>query len=267
MEKEKEEQRVLIFAGTTEGRMLAEYAASLGICCYVSTATSYGEKILDRIEGIHVISGRMNEKQMKEFIRKEQISLVIDATHPFAAEVTENITQACVHSQTKYVRCLREQRGADAKVHGKMIEVNSVKDAVEYLKCTKGNIFIATGSRELQLYTDIADYKERCFARVLSTRESVELAVGLGFEGRHLVAMQGPFSCEMNLAQLRAVGAAYFVTKESGKAGGFEEKVRAASEAGAELVVIGRPEEKGESLESVMEILRTCRKGSETEAL
>lgn len=261
MEKEKEEQRVLIFAGTTEGRILAEYAASLGLCCYVSTATSYGEKILDRIEGIRSVSGRMDEKQMSEFIRKERISLVIDATHPFAAEVTGNIRQACLHSQTEYVRCLRARENTEAGLHGKMVEADSVKDAVEYLKCTKGNIFIATGSRELHLYTDIADYKERCFARVLSTLESVELAVNLGFEGRHLVAMQGPFSCEMNLAQLRAVHAAYFVTKESGKAGGFEEKVRAAADAGAVLVVIGRPEEDGESLDRVREILRNFRLG------
>ena len=91
-----------------------------------------------------------------------------------------------------------------------------------------GNILIATGSKELHLYTAIEDYRERCFARVLSTGPSVAESVRLGFEGSHLIAMQGPFSTEMNLALLRQTEAAYFVTKETGRAGGFHEKLEAA---------------------------------------
>ena len=85
--------------------------------------------------------------------------------------------------------------------------------------------------------------------------EAVEESAKLGFQGRHLIAMQGPFSREMNLALLRYADAAYFVTKESGKAGGFEEKLEAARQAGAVPVVIGRPREAGESLERTKEIL------------
>ena len=134
--------------------------------------------------------------------------------------------------------------------------IDSVRQAVEYLKDTAGNILIATGSKELNLYTAIDGYRDRCFARVLSTAEAVEESVKLGFQGRHLIAMQGPFSREMNLALLRQTGAEYFVTKESGKAGGFEEKLMAAEEAGAVLVVVGRPEENGERVESTKEIIR-----------
>ena len=63
----------------------------------------------------------------------------------------------------------------------------------------------------------------------------------LGFEGRHIIAMQGPFSEEMNLAQLREYGCAYLVTKDGGAAGGFSEKIKAAHRAGAAAVVIDRP--------------------------
>ena len=92
-------------------------------------------------------------------------------------------------------------------------------------------MLISTGSKELHLYTRIKDYKERCFARVLSTQEAVAEAVRLGFEGKHLIAMQGPYSEELNLAMLKHINAAYFVTKESGGAGGFEEKKKAAQKA------------------------------------
>ena len=112
-------------------------------------------------------------------------------------------------------------------------------------------MLISTGSKELHLYTRIKDYKERCFARVLSTQEAVAEAVRLGFEGKHLIAMQGPYSEELNLAMLKHINAAYFVTKESGGAGGFEEKKKAAQKAGAELIVIARPKEEGKSLQEV----------------
>ena len=250
--QQSKEPDILIFAGTTEGRKLAEYASEIGACCYVSAATEYGKEILGERPGIRVLSGRMDEGQIAGFLEEKGIRLVIDATHPFALAVTENIHAACDRTGVRYVRCLRE-KGTDTG--GEVVMVDSVRQAVEYLKTTQGNILIATGSKELHLYTEIQGYKDRRFARVLSTPESVEESAGLGFQGKHLIAMQGPFSRELNLALLKYADAAYFVTKESGKAGGFEEKLEAAREAQAVPVVIGRPGEAGESLERAKEIL------------
>ena len=256
MKTEKKDQRkenpVLIFAGTTEGRVLAEYAAEKNIPCYVSTATEYGKSLLDDLEGIEKISGRMDEGQIERFITEKRIPLVIDATHPFAVLATGNIRQACLRAGAEYIRCLRDE--GQEKPAGSAPEVKvtgSVKEAVDFLKGTDGNILIATGSKELKLYTEIPDYKKRCFARVLSMKEAVEESVKLGFTGKNLIAMQGPFSSELNLALLRQVNARYFVTKESGTAGGFYEKLDAAGKAGAVLVVVGRPKEEGESVAEV----------------
>ena len=137
----------------------------------------------------------------------------------------------------------------------RVVRVESVPEAVEYLQNTTGNVLIATGSKELKEYTRIAGCKERCYARVLSTQVSVEESIRLGFEGKHLIAMQGPFSKELNLAMLRALDARYFVTKESGKSGGFLEKVQAAEEAKAVLVVVGRPFEVGKILKETKKFL------------
>lgn len=254
---------ILIFAGTTEGRLLAEYASEQGTGCFVSVATEYGKSLLQNLENVTVLAGRMDERAIRTFIEENQIRLVIDATHPFAQEATANIRAACekagAHLPVQYVRCIRQDRGAcshsayseAARKDGWIIFVESVGEAVRYLRKTTGNIFIATGSRELHKYTAIEGYRERCYARVLSVGPSVDEAVKLGFEGSHLFAMQGPFSREMNLALLHQTEAAYFVTKETGQAGGFEEKLEAAKAAGAALVVIGRPQETGEDLEMV----------------
>ncbi len=82
--------QILIFAGTTEGRVLAQYASQHEIGC-VSTTTEYGKSILEGLEGVECISGRMDQKEREIFISERGSRLVIDATHPFAVEVSENI--------------------------------------------------------------------------------------------------------------------------------------------------------------------------------
>lgn len=247
-------EKIWLLAGTTEGRLIAEKAGRLGLECYASTATEYGKDQLDSAAGVKAISGRMDEGKMEAFIREREIGMVIDATHPFARAVTENIQKACKRTGCRYMRCLRKKVCVQVK-ESEAAFFPSIEEAVDFLKGTEGNILVGTGSKDLKAYTRIPNYKERCYVRVLSTLSSVELAASLGFEGAHLAAMQGPFSKEMNLALLRQTKASYFVTKESGSEGGFKEKLQAAREAGVYLIVIARREEAGMSLEEVMEYL------------
>ena len=248
--------KILVFAGTTEGRRIAEYLNGTEADTYVSAATEYGGRLLEEYQHLHLLTGRMDEDDITAFLSEKEIDLVIDATHPFAVLVTGNIKRACERAEVRYLRCLREEEHLEDielidNRDKAVIHVNSVKQAVEYLNNTKGNIFISTGSKELGLYTELDDYQERCYARVLSVWESVKKSMELGFDGKHLIAMQGPFSKELNVAMLRQTEADYFVTKESGKTGGFEEKYEAAMETGTVLVVVGRPEEEGFGVEEV----------------
>lgn len=243
-------KNILIFSGTTEGRMLAEYLRNEPVNLYISVATEYGKVCADMPGDIRILSGRMDVDAMCTCIRENGITLVVDATHPFAQAVTENIRRACRETETDYVRCLRGKNTVSGKAE-KVREVSSVREAAEYLNTTQGNILIATGSKELREYTAIEHYQERCYARVLSTLEAVEESVRLGFQGKHLIAMQGPFSEELNTALLKQTDAEWFVTKESGDTGGYEEKIRAAKKAGVTLVVVRRPREEGMELEEI----------------
>jgi len=256
-----EKFRILIFAGTTESRIIAECLKAHPVDLYLSVATDYGRESFGSIDHARVISGRLSTVEIGEFLRDNKIDIVIDATHPFARIVTENIKKACTTTGKEYIRCLREQ-SADipAEGAGRIVSVASIQKAVEYLKKTEGNILISTGSKELSLYTELAEYRERCYVRVLSTVEAVKVSVDLGFTGKHLFAMQGPFSREMNIAMLRQTGAKYFVTKDSGLNGGLEEKIQAAQETGNRLIMVERPEEKGMDVKEVCTYLqrRVC---------
>ncbi|MBQ2191974.1 MAG: precorrin-6A reductase, partial [Clostridia bacterium] len=230
--------KLCVFAGTSEGRRIVDYLRQQDALITACVATEYGGELIEPAERLTVRSGRMDEPEMEDFFKNERFDLVIDATHPYASAVTENLMTACLNTETEYSRL--ERGGEDAPESA--VCFPDVPAAVEYLNGTIGNILLTTGSKELAAFSDIADFAERTFARVLPVESSITACREAGLKPAHILAMQGPFSIGMNSAMIRSVNAAYVVTKESGKAGGFEEKALAAMKAGAKLVVIGRPE-------------------------
>ncbi|MDO4634174.1 MAG: precorrin-6A reductase [Eubacteriales bacterium] len=247
--------RVLIFAGTTEGRELSEFLVRQRELHDVCAATEYGGSLLPEGTFRRVHAGRLNAEEMKELILAVNAELVVDATHPYAVEVSKNIRAAAGEAETEYLRLLRSSQREAAESQD-LISVASVEEACEFLKTTTGNILATTGSKELAKYTVIPEYQTRVFARVLSLPEVVAGCAELGFTGKQLICMQGPFSEELNTAMLRQYDAKWLVTKEAGKSGGFEEKLRAARAAGASVVLIERPtEEEGLSLAEVEQLL------------
>ena len=238
-------EKVIVFAGTTEGYELCRFLSEHRISVYACAATEYGGKALTETPYLHIHTGRLSREEMEAFFLKEEPNFVLDATHPYAAEVTDNIKSACEKTGFFYQRVLREQ-GRQAE---KAVYVESTEAAAEFLNTTEGNVLLTTGSKELKKFLGVKDYKERLYARVLSLPSVMEECSAAGFEGKHLIGMQGPFSRELNEAMLRQFHCRYLVTKDSGKAGGFQEKIDAAFSCGAIPVIIGRPlKEEGLSL-------------------
>ena len=237
--------KAIVFAGTTEGYALCEFLAENRVSVYACAATEYGGSLLQENEFLHVSAGRLKTEDMEELFRKENPEIVLDATHPYAAEVTKNIRTACESAGVLYQRILRPE----GEKNSEAIYVESTEEAAAFLSGTEGNIFLTTGSKELAKFTGIPDYKERLFARVLSIPSVIRSCAELGIEGKHLIGMQGPFSAEINEAMLRQFQCSYLVTKDTGLAGGFPEKMEACRRAGVIPVIIGRPlKEEGLSL-------------------
>lgn len=237
--------KAIVFAGTTEGYAICNFLAENGVSVYACAATEYGGSLLKENEFLHVSAGRLKTEDMEELFHKVAPEIVLDATHPYAAEVTKNIRKACENAGVRYQRVLRPEGDKS----GEAVYVESPEEAAEFLSGTEGNIFLTTGSKELAKFTVIPDYKERLFARVLSVPSVIQSCAELGIEGKHLIGMQGPFSAEINEAMLRQFQCSYLVTKDTGLAGGFPEKIEACQRCGATPVIIGRPlKEEGLSL-------------------
>lgn len=231
---------ICLFAGTTEGRQLTAFLQKTGLRAYVCVATEYGEMLIPQGETITVHTGRLDRAGMKALFARERFSLVVDATHPYATAVTENIAAAAAESGMEYVRLLRAGNNAVQDA----VYVASIAEAAQYLKDTAGNILVTTGSKELLPYTAIPCYEERLYVRVLPMESSLAACKAAGIPPAHIIAMQGPFTEEMNRVLIRMMGVKYLVTKDSGASGGFPEKLTAAEKEGATPIVIGRPEER-----------------------
>ena len=232
--------KICVFAGTTEGRELVEFLSTQPVSVTACVATDYGETLLSPKENLTISAQRLTVIEMEELFGREQFNLVVDATHPYASVVTENIAAACKATGTEYLRLQRS--GAVAPENA--VFAADIAEAVSYLNSVEGNLLLTTGSKELHKFTSIKGFAGRVYARVLPMEESLRLCESAGLKPAHILAMQGPFSREMNVAMLKSVDAQFLVTKDSGSKGGFEEKQAAAQEAGAKLIVIGRPPQR-----------------------
>lgn len=230
---------IWIVGGTSEGRRLARRCAECGLPTVVSVATGYGEEILSGKQYGEILQGRMDQNQMREHIRSKKVELVIDATHPYAVEVTENIRGACEAESVEYLRLLREPADMEAWPDGTIL-VDSVSAAIAYLSDRPGNIMLTTGSKDLPAFCEGLE-RQRLYPRVLPSVDSLRICEENGIPQANCIAMQGPFSEAVNLALLLQFQCQFLVTKESGAVGGLEEKRAACQKAGATAVVIRRP--------------------------
>lgn len=235
-------KEILIFAGTTEGRELSEYLAAAGIAHTLCVATEYGKIVLKEHPCVKVHKGRMDREEMEIYIKNGNFGAVVDATHPYAEVVTQNIRHAMQDMDIPYLRLKRE-----SNVTSSYEKIQYFKDSVSCaraLEKTDGNILLTTGSKELSVFVKFIDKKERLYARVLPGIESLQLCMDCGIAGRQILALQGPFSTQMNEAMLRQYQIKWLVTKASGNAGGYQEKLDAAQNLDIPVFVIGCPAEQ-----------------------
>ena len=227
---------ILLFGGTTEGRILADWLADGGARVTLCVATGYGEALAPSRPGVAVRTGRLDRAGMEELMASRPFACAVDATHPYAVEVSRNLAAACAAAGLPRRRLLRPV-GEEA---GDWLHAPDLPGAAELCKQIPGNLLLTTGAKELEPFA-VDGLRERAFPRVLPSLDSLGRCLALGFPPAHILCMQGPFSAQLNAALIRQYEIAALVTKASGAAGGFGAKAEAARLAGCALVVVDRP--------------------------
>lgn len=285
--------RIFVLGGTTEGRVIAQrLAAHAGCSVVVSCATEYGGSLVPVAENVCVLDGRLDAEVMEREIRRRRCEVVVDATHPYAVLASENARAAAQAAGVRYMRVMRDSDEEDegggyggedvvggaacapdalgapragneravadeSRGSGAFVRVPDVASAAACVRAHVGRVLLTTGSKDLPAFVDaVPDFAARVYVRVLPVTASIAKTEELGIPASHVIAMQGPFSAQLNAAILREVGATLLVTKASGAAGGFSQKIEATRACGCDVVVISRPAQgEGMSLDQACEEL------------
>ena len=240
--------KIVIFSGTTEGRELSRRLSEEGASVTVCVATEYGGEEQGSIPGVETLIGPLSAEGKQALLR--DAALCVDATHPYARHVTESVREACKESGVEYLRLLRPACGT-----GDALVFDSAEEAASWLGEREGRVLLTTGAKELPAYACLAP--ERLIPRVLPSHEALSACEALGVPHRNIIAMQGPFSKELNAAIIRQYDIRFVVTKDGGGPGGFPEKAEAARETGVQLIVLRRPAESGMSFDDVLNQCKT----------
>ena len=247
---------VWLFSGTSDGNALARELVERQNPVIVSTASDYGGE-LARAEcpGVTVWAGRQGVEARRRALRESRARAIVDATHPFAQQISAQLMELSRELEIPYLRFERP-----SAIGGDALLCDSVAEAAERAIATGTRIFLATGSKDLATFLQAPRAAQReWFVRMTPEPALIRRALDLGVPREHILAMQGPFSEAFNTALWRDQRIDCVVTKDSGEAGGFPAKARAAAALGIPLWVIRRPQVKyprvANSFSAVLEAL------------
>lgn len=229
---------ILVLGGTSDSLEICDLINKHKDISYtLSVTTGYGEELAKK-HARNVILGKLSKEDMIDFINENNISKIIDATHPYAVEVSKNAISCAKNRNIDYIRYERKSLIEDINYENKYI-VSNIEEGCKIAREKGKNIFIGTGSKNLsQIVNYIPD--RNLIVRVLPTSEVIASCEGLGLNADNIIAMKGPFSKDMNEAFYKHYNVDMVITKESGRAGGFLEKVTACENLNIPVVIIKR---------------------------
>lgn len=242
---------IWIIGGTCETVELVEKIR--GKMEYIITAATEAER--EFLDDENLIVCRMDEKEVENFIRRNSINLVVDLSHPYAAEITKIARGAAEKFNINYIRYVRQK----TKDIEDCIYLDSISQCREFLKCVNGCVFFTTGSKNIKDFESVRG-SNRFVYRVLPTLESIAECQKNNIKIKDVIAALGPFSEDLNLAMFKEYDADYVVMKDSGIKGGTDEKIQACRRLKIKAVIIGRSNEEGaEEIDDVINLIQQNR--------
>ncbi len=222
--------------GTCEGKKILSLINKYTDEIAVSTATSYGGQLLEEYKIKDLNTRPLNKEQMTEWIKKNKLDILVDGSHPYAAEVTKNAMECARDLNIKYVRY--ERLGALEQVSGDdIIRVKDYDEAIKYIKTLNGNVLNTTGGNNVTKFINI-DFNYRVIHRILPSPAVLNKIVDAGIKIRDIIAIQGPITYDLEKAFIKQFDVKAILTKDSGVQGGVLNKFKAARDSNIKTIVI-----------------------------
>ncbi len=200
---------IWVIGGTKDSRDFLEKIVKSTTDIIVTTATEYGGKLLENLP-VKTLCKKLTYSMMVDFVKENSIDKIVDLSHPYAMEVSQNAIDVSKELQIEYFRFEREEISF---LPQKYKEFDNIESLIKYLEGVEGNILVTLGSNNIPHFSKL----------------------------KNIIAMQGPFSKNMNKAMIEQYDIKYLVTKQAGDTGGEREKIEAADEMGIDVVFLTRP--------------------------
>lgn len=230
---------VLVFGGTSDARFICQILDEHRISYTLSVATAVGEALAGKIGG-QIRVGRIDTDGIADWLVSNAVNWVIDASHPYAESLSQNISRACEAVGVTLSRYQRRSELHDLE-HPLLHKVANLQAACTVAQKFGPRVLLTTGSKELAAYQQGLPGKT-LLARVLPTSEVMAECEALGLGVDNIIALRGPFSAEFNAATYDFCSPDVVITKESGAEGGYLDKVNPALARGIPCVVVTRPQ-------------------------
>ncbi|ACA55515.1 cobalt-precorrin-6X reductase [Clostridium botulinum A2B7 92] len=251
---------IALILGTSEGREILSLLNKFTDNILISTATAYGGEILKDYKYKKLNTKPLNKEKLLNMLKENQVNILIDASHPYALEVTKNAREVSKDLNIEYVRYERPSSAEEFKENKKIVFLEDYKDLNKALKNIKGNILNTSGSRNMDRILDLK-LENRIIHRVLPSVKVLEDCFSLGVKVEDIMAIKGPISKELNKAFIKDYDAKALILKDSGPQGGTKEKILACLECDIYALVIMRKKIKYErefdNIESLVKYIKS----------
>ncbi len=245
-----------LIVGTSEGKNILSGLNKFTEDIFISTATSYGAELLKDYKYKIFNEKPLDLVGLMQVIRRNDIKILIDASHPYALEITENAIEACKVYGVQYVRYERPPVLEEFKNNENVIVVEDYDSLYKYLTKVEGNILNTTGSKNIDKIINF-NLNNRVIHRVLPSVKVLEDILELGIRVDDIVAMKGPVGYELNCGFIKEYKAKAILMKDSGVQGGTYHKIKAAIDNHILAFIIGRkPMEYSKVFYSELELVK-----------
>lgn len=230
--------RIWLIGGTQESAALAIALAEAQLPCTISVTTVAARALYPNAAHLQVVVGRFGPEEVRGFLNQHQIRGILDASHPFALEISRQAIAGAIQQQLPYLRY--ERPALPPEPNGTVIELDGLEALLAGNQIQGQRVLLTLGYQSLAQFRP---WQERAtlFARILPSNVALDAALKAGFTGDRLVALRPPIPFELEKALWQHWQISLVVTKASGTPGGEDIKRAVALALGIKLVAIARP--------------------------
>lgn len=229
-----------LILGTSEGKIILEELTKHTNNLFVSTATTYGGELLKDFNIKYLNTEPLTRDELLNKANELGLRLILDGTHPYAKEISENILYVCKELKIDYLRYERKGALKDFQ-YNNIIRISELNELIDIDKQIKGPILNTLGGNTLGTIINL-NLSNRIIHRVLPAENIIKKMLDLNIKIEDIIAIKGPINKELNKSFLNQYGCDAILTKDSGISGGALEKAMAARETGAKLIILEKPE-------------------------